>query len=332
MKRVASEASLSDESADSSGNDDEVREHLFRCVGVDVCTLMLMYLSPLTVTVLGRCDRTLRHMCESENTWMRLCQRDFGKRKRFGKLVNHICRIGTNWQGDKVTYAIASMKAGINPAWVKEIGSRWRSLYFCTPRLRHDGVYVLHQRRISAREESLLEAEGEMTDEQIEESWKPVIRDSFNYIRFLPSGKMHFLIHYLPPERAIPLMMDQALKLHRESEISSKLQFYTGSYFLRPRKRKVEIRMFQGRYLVRILLNSVEKEMLESFDSDMGSAGSTSSSGESDCSTVVESMINTLKVMEHDAVVMHKGKPDGPKLVFKLYDPSKNYNFVSYTM
>ena len=290
-----------------------------------------MYLSPRNVTVLGKCDRSLSVICESDHVWMRMCQRDFGKRKRFGKLVDHICR-NAGWQGDKVTYAIASTKAGIDPSWLKKCGSRWKSLYFCTPRLRYDGVYILHQRRISAREQSLLEAEGELTEEQMEESWRPVVRDSYNYIRFFPNGQMHFLIHYLAPERAIPLMMDQALNIHRNDEVSSKLQFYTGSYFFRPRKRNIEIRMFQGRYLVRILLNDVQQECFERFESDIGSAGSTSSSGESDCSVATSSTLKSLKVEVHDAVIMHEGKPEGQKLDFNLYDPSKNYNFVPFTL
>ena len=159
------------------------------------------------------------------------------------------------------------------------------------------------------------------------------VRDSYNYIRFFPNGQMHFLIHYLAPERAIPLMMDQALNIHRNDEVSSKLQFYTGSYFFRPRKRNIEIHMFQGRYLVRILLNDVQQECFGRFESDIGSmAGSTSSSGESDCSVATSSTLNSLKVEVHDAVIMHKGKPEGPKLVFNLYDPSKNYNFVPFTL
>ena len=332
MKRFASDASLGDESDDMNGSNSSSKDHLFVCVSMDVLRIMLMYLSPRNVTVLGRCDRSLRHICESDNVWMRMCQRDFGKRKRFGKLVDHICR-NAGWQGDKVTYAMASTKAGIDPSWLKKCGSRWKSLYLCTPRLRYDGVYTLHQRRISAREQSLLEAEGELTEEQMEESWRPVVRDSYNYIRFFPNGQIHFLIHYLAPERAIPLMMDQALNIHRNDEVSSKLQFYTGSYFFRPRKRNIEIHMFQGRYLVRILLNDVQQECFGTFgDSDNRSMGSTSSSGESDCSVPTSSTLKSLSVEVHDAVIMHEGKPEGQKLVFNLYDPSKNYNFVPFTL
>ena len=105
--------------------------------------------------------------------------------------------------------------------------------------------------------------------------------------------------------------MDQALNIHRNDEVSSKLQFYTGSYFFRPRKRNIEIRMFQGRYLVRILLNDVQEESFGRFESDIGSAGSTSSSGESDCSVANVEHVEFLSRKKHDAVCHALGKPEG---------------------
>ena len=310
-------------------------EHVFRRAGMDVCMLVMMYLNPAAVLILGSCDIALREATTSDSVWMSLCKRDFGERKRFGKLLGHLTRVGSNWRGDEVTFAIASSRAGIDTAWLSKERSRWQSLYYCTPRLRCDGVYVLHQRRISAREQSLLEVEreGEMTDEQIEESWKPVIRDSYSYIRFLASGEVHYMIHFLPPNQAIPLMMEQALNIHRNNEISTKLQFYTGSYFLRPRKRSVEIRMYQGRYFVHMLLTSAEDESFYGHGAVDSLSGSSSSNSYSSSSNEnISGLLHSLHVLEHDAIIMNNGKPEGHKLEFKLYDPSKNYEFVRYVL
>ena len=132
----------------------------------------------------------------------------------------------------------------------------WRGLYQATPRIRWDGYYFLKQTHVSARDRSWVD-ETTMTDEDFEESWKPIVRPSYRYFRFYPSGRVHFLQHIAPPNSEVLSEISRCGPRQCRTRKLGPRHVEHGSYRLAPRKRSVEVKILQEKYIMHYVFEAV---------------------------------------------------------------------------
>jgi len=262
-------------------------------------------------------SKSWNETCKQEHLWRNLCYRDFSRRNRFDNLLRQI-RENMERGGDSVTFSLASTKAGVDTRWLRRSNRlhMWKSLYDCVPRIRFDGFYFLRQQHVSPRDTSWVD-ETTMTDEDFEESWKPVVRLSYRYFRFFPCGRVHFLQHYLPPSDSI---LDEISRVPRgaggrdfgSQRRSRCRRVQYGSYHFRPRKRTVLAKILQEKYIMH-------------FDFRATSAEKTNC-----CLTrlYVDRHVATPLISDDDSGEDDEDRRGRRELVFNMHEPYEFYGFV----
>ena len=195
-----------------------------------------------------------REDCLKERLWIELCERDFARRRRFRALLNRLKTKAVTTSLEKL-----GLPAGIDRSWTRTSRKyMWRGLYRATPRIRWDGYYFLKQTHVSARDRSWVD-ETTMTDEDFEESWKPVVRPSYRYFRFYPSGRVHFLQHIAPPDDDVISEISRSgpRSLRTRSKKLGPREVQHGSYRLAPKKRSIEVKILQERHIMHFVFEAV---------------------------------------------------------------------------